>query len=194
MYLQTVAEADATGALADIYKDQKARMGFVMATAFSMSPRPDLLPLYTDFMAKVRAGFSLGQREWRLITLVAAKQVPSTYCSYVYGQQLIADLGSKQAVIALQRDFRKAGLSEQDVAMLAYAEQIARDASKIGPADIEPLRRAGFSDRQICDIALRASLRCFISRFYDAVGAGPDAAYIDEDLEFRAALTVGKKP
>jgi uncharacterized peroxidase-related enzyme len=194
MYLETTADADATGAVADIYKDQKARMGFVMATALCMSTRPDLLPLYTDFMAKVRAGFALGMREWRLITLVAAKQVPSTYCSYVYGQQLIDDLGSKQAVLAVQRDFRSAGLPAKDVAMLAYAEQVARDASRIGQADIDRLRAAGFSDREICDIALCAALRCFISRFYDAVGAEPEAAYIDSDPEFRAALTVGKAP
>lgn len=192
MYLQTVGETEAEGAIAEIYKGQKARMGFVMATAACMTTRPDLLPVYTAFIDQVRAGFSLGQREWKLITLIAAKHVPSTYCSSVYGQQLIADLGSKAAVLAVQRDFRHAGLTEKDVAMLAYAEKIAIDASKVGPADIERLRQAGFTDQQICDIALCASFRCFIGKFFDAVGAGPEAVYIDSDAELRSALTVGK--
>lgn len=167
-------------------------MGFVMATAKAFTPRPDL-PIYTDFIENVRAGFSLGIREWRLITLVAAKHVPSTYCSYVYGKQLVGDLGSKESVIAVHKDFGNAGLSDKDVEMLAYAEQIAIDASQITQTSIDRLRDVGFSDQQICDIALCASFRCFVSRFFDAVGAGPEPVYIDENTEFREALTVGKR-
>jgi uncharacterized peroxidase-related enzyme len=133
-------------------------------------------------------------REWRLITLIAAKHIPSTYCSYVYGQQLIADLGSKEAVLAVLRDFRSAGLPDRDVEMLAYAEAVVRDASKITREDVERLRSVGFSDRQICDIALCAAFRCFVSRFFDAVGAGPDPAFIDPEDRFRDALTVGRRP
>lgn len=192
MFLQTIGEDEATGAVAEIYEKQKAQLGFVMATAKSFTTRPDLLPVYTEFSDRIRAGFSLGLREWRLITLIAAKHIPSTYCSYVYGKQLIGDLGSKEAVVAVQRDFRAAGLSDRDVEMLAYAEKIARDASQVSQEDIDRLRSVGFTDREICDIALCASFRCFVSRFFDAVGAGPEAAYIDEDPEFRAAMTVGK--
>ncbi len=192
MFLQTIEEDDATGRVADIYDVQKAQLGFVMAAAKAFTARPDLLPAYTEFSDKIRSGFSLGLREWRLITLVAAKHTHSTYCSYVYSKQLIDDLGSKEAVLAVQRDFRRAGLADKDVEMLAYAETIAKDASRVTPQDIERLRSAGFTDRQICDIALCAAFRCFVSRFFDAVGAGPEDAYIDTDEEFRAAMTVGR--
>ncbi len=194
MYLQTIAEEEATGRIADIYASQKSQLGFVMSTAKSFTARPDLLPIYTDFSDRIRAGFSLGLRAWRLITLIAAKHIPSTYCSYVYGKQLIDDLGSKAAVIAVQRDFRTAGLPAKEGEMLAYAEKIARDASQVSQADIDRLRAAGFTDREICDIALCAAFRCFVSRFFDAVGAGPEAAFIDGDEEFRTAMTVGKTP
>lgn len=192
MFLQTIVESDATGRVADIYDAQKAQLGFVMAAAKCFTTRPDLLPIYTEFSDKLRSGFSLGAREWRLITLIAAKQIPSTYCSHVYGKQLIGDLGSKDAVLAVHRDFRSAGLPDRDVEMLAYAEKIAKDASRVGQDDIDRLRAGGFTDRQICDIAVCAAFRCFVSRFFDAVGAGPEAAFIDGDEEFRAAMTVGK--
>jgi uncharacterized peroxidase-related enzyme len=192
MYLQTISEEAATGRVAEIYEAQKSQMGFIMSTAKSFTPRPDLLPIYTDFIDKVRAGFSLGLREWRLITLIAAKHIPSTYCSYVYGKQLVGDLGSKEAVMAVQKDFRSAGLPARDVEMLAYAEKITKDASRVSQTDIDRLRAVGFTDQQICDIALCASFRCFVSRFFDAMGAGPEAAFIDSDAEFRAAMTVGK--
>lgn len=192
MFLETVGESEATGRTAELYGARKTQMGFVMAALRCWTTRPGLLPLYHDFADGIRAGFSLSMRDWRLITLVAAKQVPSTYCSHVYGRQLIGELGSKEAVLALQRDFRSAGLSEREVEMLRYAETVARDASQVTLEDIKRLRAVGFTDVQICDIALCASFRCFVSRFFDAVGAGPEPAFIDADPEFRAAMTVGR--
>lgn len=192
MFLKTIAEHEATGRVAEIYDKARAQMGFVMEATSCFTARPDFLPIYADFNDQMRAGFSLGMREWRLITLIAAKQIPSTYCSYVYAKQLVADLGSKEAVLALQHDFRNAGLSERDVEMLAYAEQVAIDASQVTQADISRLRTVGFSDQQICDIALCAAFRCFVSRFFDAVGAGPEAIFIDSDEAFRSAMTVGR--
>jgi uncharacterized peroxidase-related enzyme len=192
MYLETISEETATGRIAELYAAQKAQNGFVMAAMRCWTARPDLLPIYTEFADRIRAGFSLPARDWRLITLIAAKHVPSTYCSHVYGRQLIADLGTKEAVLAVHRDYRAAGLSERDVEMLAYAETVSKDASQVTEAQIARLRAAGFSDAQICDIALCAAFRAFVARFFDAVGAGPEAAFIDTDADFRKAMTVGK--
>jgi uncharacterized peroxidase-related enzyme len=192
MFLRTIEEEQATGRVAEIYEKQKAQLGFVMEATKCFTARPDLLPIYTDFSDRIRAGFSLGLREWRLITLIAAKHIPSTYCSHVYGKQLIDDLGSKEAVLAVQHDFRTAGLSDRDVEMLAYAEKIAQDASQISQADIDRLRSVGFSDQQICDVALCSAFRCFVSRFFDATGAGTEAVFIDDDTELRTSMSVGR--
>jgi uncharacterized peroxidase-related enzyme len=194
MFLRTIAEETATGRVAEIYAAQKAQLGFVMSAARCMTTRADLLPIYTDFSDKIRAGFSLGMREWRLITFIAARHIRSTYCCYVYGKQLVGDLDSKEAVMAVQRDFRHAGLSARDVAMLDYAEKVTIDAAKVTQADIDSLRHVGFTDQQISDIALCAAFRCFVSRFFDATGAGPEPAYIDGDENFQNALTVGRQP
>jgi uncharacterized peroxidase-related enzyme len=193
MFLQTVAEEDATGRIAEIYRAQRSQNGFVMEAARCFTTRPDMLPLYTDFIEKIRSGFSLPPRDWRLITLIAAKHVPSTYCSLVYAKQLIADLGSRDLVMAVQRDFRNVGLPLRDIEMLSYAEKVTTNASHVSEDDIGRLRSAGFSDQQIFDIALCASFRSFVSRFFDAVGASPDEAFVDEKEEFRAAMTVGRQ-
>ena len=76
--------------------------------------------------------------------------------------------------------------------MLAYAEKVTTDAHRVTQADIDRLRAVGFKDQEICDIALCASFRCFLSRFVDAMGAIPEAAFIDGEEEFRAAMTVGR--
>jgi uncharacterized peroxidase-related enzyme len=192
MFLKTVGEEDATGRIAELYRAQKAQNGFVMSAIQCWTARLDLLPIYQDFSDKIRAGFSLSPRDWRLITLIAAKYVPSTYCSHVHGRQLIADFGSKDAVLAVQRDFRSADLSDRDVEMLSYAETISKDASQVTPQHIERLRSVGFTDVQICDIALCAAFRCFVARFFDATGAGPEPSFVDSDADFRGAMTVGK--
>jgi uncharacterized peroxidase-related enzyme len=192
MFLKTIVEGEATGRVAELYKEQKTQNGFVMAAMRCWTARPDLLPIYQDFSDKIRAGFSLTPREWRLITLIAAKYVPSTYCSLVYGKQLITDLGSKEAVLRVQRDFRSADLSEKDVEMLSYTEIIIKDASKVTHEHIDRLRSVGFTDVQICDIALCAAFRSFVSRFFDATGAGPEPTFVDADPQFRCAMSVGK--
>ncbi|MGK9170565.1 hypothetical protein KXR53_29980 [Inquilinus limosus] len=193
MFLETIREEDATGKVADSYAADRTQLGFVMSATACWTARPDLLPAWEEFYAKVKANFSLSPRDWRLITFVAAKQVPSTYCSMVYGRMLVEDLGSRDKVLAVQADFRTAGLDARDVAMLAYAEAVARDASRITQRDIDALRAAGFRDMQIADIALCAALRCFMARFFDATGAGPEPAFIDPE-GFAAALAVGRKP
>jgi uncharacterized peroxidase-related enzyme len=193
MFLKTVAEEEATGRIAELYQGQKAQLGFVMEAMRCWTARPDLLPIYQDFSDKVRAGFSLSPRDWRLITLIAAKHVPSTYCSQVYSKQAVADLGSKEAVLAVQRDFHTAGLNSRDVEMLRFAETITKDASRVNEQDIARLRSVGFTDVQICDIALCTAFRCFVSRFFDALGAGPEPVFIDADADFRRAMTVGRE-
>ena len=192
MFLRTIKEEDATGEIAEIYAKEKSAAGFVPESARCFTTRPDLLPIFDEFFSGVRGGFSLGAREWMLITFIAAKHIPSTYCSHVYGQRLLSELGSKDTVLAIQRDFRHADLSDKDVEMLAYAEKVTNSAYRVSDADIERLRAVGFTDRQICDIALCASFRCFLSRFVDAVGAIPEPGFMDSDAEFRTAMTVGR--
>lgn len=192
MFLQTIAEEDATGRIAELYGKEKAPLGFVPEAARCLTTRPDLLPLFDAFFEGVRSGFSLGGREWCLITFIAAKHLRSTYCSQVYSKRLIDLLGSKDLVLAIQRDFRAAGLSAKEVAMLAYAEKVTTAAHRVAEADITELRAVGFTDQQISDIALCASFRCMLSKFVDAVGAVPEPAFADSDPEFRSAMTVGR--
>jgi uncharacterized peroxidase-related enzyme len=75
-------------------------------------------------------------------------------------------------VAALQEDYTKAPISEQDRAMLDYAAQLTRDATRISPEDHARLRAAGFDDRGILQITLIASWFNYINRVADALGVG----------------------
>lgn len=75
-------------------------------------------------------------------------------------------------VEALRRDYKTAPITEQERAMLDYAVQLTKDATKISRADHERLRAAGFDDRGILQITLIAAWFNYINRVADALGVG----------------------
>ena len=78
----------------------------------------------------------------------------------------------KELVAALEDDYRKAPISEQEKVMLDYVVQITRDATRISPVDHERLRAVGFDDKGILQITLIASWFNYINRVADALGVG----------------------
>jgi uncharacterized peroxidase-related enzyme len=77
-------------------------------------------------------------------------------------------------VSALEDDYQKAPISDQDRAMLDYVAKITRDATRIGKDDHERLRSVGFDDKGILQITLIASWFNYINRVADALGVGRD--------------------
>ncbi|HTP43993.1 MAG TPA: hypothetical protein VMJ13_05485 [Candidatus Acidoferrum sp.] len=75
---------------------------------------------------------------------------------------------------ALRRDYKSAPISEQDRAMLDFAVQLTKDATKISREDHAKLRVAGFDDKGILQITLIASWFNYINRVADALGVGRD--------------------
>ena len=171
-YIKTIEPDEATGEIASRYDAEKKSMGRVMQATQCWS--------------------SLSLLNFRLITFVAAQHVPSSYCSHVYFRSLSGILGREQA-LAVRRDYRNAGLDDQQVEMLTYAEQITRNASQITEANIQRLRGVGFTDVNIADIALAASFRGFMSRYFDAVGATVEPEFLDDDPAIREEMATGRK-
>jgi uncharacterized peroxidase-related enzyme len=78
----------------------------------------------------------------------------------------------EELVRALQDDYTKAPISDEDRVMLDYVAQLTRDATRIGPDDHARLRAAGFDDRAVLQITLIASWFNYINRVADALGVG----------------------
>jgi len=77
-------------------------------------------------------------------------------------------------VKALQEDYTRAPLTDQERAMLDYVVQVTKDATRIRPSDHERLRAVGFDDTAILQITLIASWFNYINRVADALGVGRD--------------------
>jgi alkylhydroperoxidase family enzyme len=97
-----------------------------------------------------------------------------------------------EQVEAIVRDYRQAGLPEEEVAVMAFAEKVTRQAHSVTPADIDVLRGYGLTDAEVLDIVLATAARSFFSTALDAVGAEPDVAYLDLEPELREVLAKGR--
>jgi Uncharacterized protein conserved in bacteria len=192
MFIKTISPEEAMGENAALYEAEKKSLGRVMQATQCWSARPDVIVPVEKLLNQLRDGFSLGLVNVRLITFVAARSVPSAYCSHVYFRSLTQLLGRGQA-LAVMKDYKTAGLSEQQVEMLGYAKQISRDASQITRDHIQRLRDVGLSDGNIADVALAASYRNFMSRYFDAVGATVEPESLDEDPAVRTELAAGER-
>ena len=100
---------------------------------------------------------------------------------------------SAQQIIAVLEDYHSAGLSPAEVHMMDYASKISRDSGAITQADINILRQDGLNEQQITDVALAAVARNFISRFFDALGAGPDPELQEKEPELWGYLKNRRK-
>jgi uncharacterized peroxidase-related enzyme len=78
----------------------------------------------------------------------------------------------EKMVAALQEDYTKAPISEDDRVMLDYVVKLTKDATKVSPEDHDRLRAVGFDDKGILQITLIASWFNYINRVADALGVG----------------------
>lgn len=71
---------------------------------------------------------------------------------------------------AIEADWRTAGLSRQRLAMLTYAVKLTETPADMERADVEALREAGFSDRDVLDIAEITAYYAYANRIADGLG------------------------
>jgi len=150
--------------------------------------RPAVYEAWTQLSAAVRA--TMDFRRYELATFAAAQRLRSSYCSLAHGTVLRDRLG--EPVLEIARNRQAAGLSDVDLAVMDFAEQVVDDAAAITEADRARLRELGLTDADILDVTLAASVRCFFSKTLDAVGALPDASFGELEPELLDVLVVGR--
>jgi uncharacterized peroxidase-related enzyme len=154
----------------------------------AFTERPEVYAAWVALNTSIKAGMDL--RRYELVTLAAARRLRSSYCCLAHGKVLIDTFGEPVRDIAL--DHRAAGLDEVDVAVMDFAEKVVDDACELTEDDRDRLRDVGLSDKDILDVTLAATARCFFSKTLDAMGIRPDAHFNDLDVDLREALVVGR--
>jgi len=74
-------------------------------------------------------------------------------------------------------DYRRAGLSEKQMAMLDYAVKLTLDPVTVSEDDVDELRAVGFSDEDVWDIIEVTAMFNFTNRVMSAAGVMPNPEY-----------------
>lgn len=169
--VKTVPEAEATGLVAELYAEDVEDLGYVPSHSRVMALNPEAV---RGFEQLVRAiAIPMGKRRYELVTLAAAEAIGSQACLLAHSRKSLSILDAEQ-ITRILRDYRDAGLTDAEVAMMDYAARLSTDSSSMTNADSERLREAGFTDREIVDITLAAAARNFYSRSLHALAVEVD--------------------
>ncbi len=177
-WVRTLDTEEVTGRLRQAYEAEPARLGFVMESTKSLSAKPELAEAFDAFTGAVKQASSLTPQERRLISLLVADRLNSTYCVLVYATDVERDLGGLERLRSVLRDYRRAGLSVREVAILDYA--VAAATGHPTEEHVARLQAAGLDDGAIIDVAVWANLRAFRSRIYEALGVETDPFFLEQ--------------
>jgi len=109
-----------------------------------------------------------------------------------HGAVLRKNFFNDDELAAIVKDFHHAGLTDEEVSIMDFAQQIATQSSEINERDYDHLRGYGLTDVEILDIVLACTARCFFSKTLDALGAEPDDVYKEFSPEMLKLLTLGR--
>lgn len=169
--IRTPEPADVTGDAAALYAADLAHLGYVPSHTRVMANNPAAVAAFEDL---IRASLrTMDLRRYELVTLAAARALRSHACLLAHGRKSLSVFGEEQ-LERIARDYRSAGLSDAEVAMMAYAERLSGDSSTMTTDDAAALRDAGFNDDEIVDITIAAAARNFYSRSLHALGVAVD--------------------
>jgi uncharacterized peroxidase-related enzyme len=169
--IRTIPEDEATGDVAALYAEDREHYGYVPSHSRMMAMNAAAQRGFEAITAAVSS--RLGTRNYRLVTLAAAGALHSQACLLAHGNMARRMMDDAQ-IIAVADDFHTAGLTDAEVAMMDFAVKVCGDSSAMTDADALVLREHGFTDEQIVDITLAASVRNYYSRALHALGTEVD--------------------
>ncbi|MCQ9163150.1 carboxymuconolactone decarboxylase family protein [Arthrobacter sp. STN4] len=169
--IETIPESAAAGPVAQLYADDVRALGYVPSHSRAMALNPGAFAAWRALQAAI-AG-SLGLRRYELVTLAAARGIGSAACLLAHGRKALTFMEADE-LERVARDYRTAGLPADEVAMMDFALKLSTASATMDDADSRSLRDAGFSDREIVDIALAAAARNYFSRALHALAVDVD--------------------
>src|SRR6478752_8813675 len=167
MFIETVPESAADGAVADYYEKQRRAWGFLPDYAGAFSGRADVAAAWNTLNATVRDG--MDRRRFELATIAAARALRSTYCTAAHSKFLRDVCGDEATMQSITEQPDGSTLDPQDRAVYEFAAKVAADAASVDADDVEPLRTAGLTDAEIADVVFAASARCFFTAVLDGL-------------------------
>jgi uncharacterized peroxidase-related enzyme len=154
------------------------KLGFVpnvlAAYAFDSAKLEAFVNMYNDLML-APSGLSKLEREMIAVAVSSANRC--YYCLVAHGAAVRALSGDPALGELMVMNYRAARLSKRQRTMLDFAVKLTTESWAVEEEDREALRKAGFSDRDIWDIAAVAGFYNMSNRVASATDMRPNSVY-----------------
>jgi len=154
------------------------KLGFVpnvlKAYAFDDAKLAAFVAMYNDLML---APSGLSKLEREMIAVAVSSHNKCYYCLVAHGAAVRQLSGDPPLGELMAMNYRAARLSKRERAMLDFAVKLTAEPWLVEGDDREALRRAGFSDRDIWDIAAVAGFFNMTNRVASATDMRPNSVY-----------------
>ena len=154
------------------------KLGFVpnvlQAYAFDNAKLEAFVGLYNDLML---APSGLSKLEREMIAVAVSSVNRCYYCLVAHGAAVRALSGDPALGELMVMNYRAARLSKRQRAMLDFATKLTAEPWAIEDGDREALRKAGFNERDIWDIAAVAGFYNMSNRVASATDMRPNSVY-----------------
>lgn len=173
-----LSPAEFTPAMAAYFDKCRDKLGFVpnvlVAYAHDMAKLEAFAAFYNDLML---APSGLSKLEREMIAVAVSSENHCFYCLTAHGAAVRQLSGDPELGELMAMNWRAAALSPRQRAMLSFATKLTKASHEIEEADRQALRDAGFSDRDLWDIAAVASFFNMSNRMASAVDMRPNREY-----------------
>jgi uncharacterized peroxidase-related enzyme len=156
----------------------REKLGFVpnvlLAYAFDNAKLEAFAAFYNDLML---APSGLSKLEREMIAVAVSSQNRCYYCLTAHGAAVRVYSGDPALGELMVMNYRAAKLTKEQRAMLDFAVKMTNESYAIEEEDREALRRVGWADRDIWDIAAVAGFFNMSNRIASATDMRPNAVY-----------------
>ena len=167
-----------TPEMAAYFAKCEEKLGFVpnvlKAYAFAMPKLSAFVAMYNDLML---APSGLSKLEREMIAVAVSAHNRCYYCLVAHGAAVRQFSGDPPLGELMVMNYRAARLSGRERAMLDFAIKLTAEPWLMEEEDRARLRRAGFSDRDIWDIAAVAGFFNMTNRVASATDMRPNSVY-----------------
>ena len=159
------------------FKKCEEKLGFVPNVLKAFAFDDAKLQAFVDYRQElVQNAANLSKLEIEMIATVVSSQNRCFYCITAHGNA-VRQLGDPLLGEMMVMNYRAARLNKRQRAMLDFAVKLTQTPWEVEEEDRERLRRAGFNDRDIWDIASVAAFYNMTNRLASATDMRPNSVY-----------------
>jgi len=149
-------------------------LGFVPGLFLAQSLKPEYIEAEVQLVSVISREDKLSRRQKESIAVVCSAANLNTYCVTSHCEMLKGMGVDEEEMTQIAVDHHYADLPPAEVALLDFALKLNGHGGQIAAADIDALRRHGFSDEQILEAIAMTAYTGFFNTLSFGLGVLPD--------------------